>query len=99
MDFRLTDDQQVLRRSVREFAEAEIGPHVMEWDEAQAFPPELVTKMAELGLMGIQFPEAYGGSGNGNAGWIEAKEGPRGAIGTMMLPGLSTLMFECVPAE
>ena len=39
MDFRLTDDQQVLRRSVREFAEAEIGPHVMEWDEAQAFPP------------------------------------------------------------
>jgi alkylation response protein AidB-like acyl-CoA dehydrogenase len=62
MDFRLTDDQQVLRRSVREFAEAEIGPHVMEWDEAQAFPPELVAKMAALGLMGIQFPEAYGGS-------------------------------------
>jgi alkylation response protein AidB-like acyl-CoA dehydrogenase len=62
MDFRLTDDQQVLRRSVREFAEAEIGPHVMEWDEAQAFPAELVAKMAELGLMGIQFPEAYGGS-------------------------------------
>jgi alkylation response protein AidB-like acyl-CoA dehydrogenase len=62
MDFRLSDDQQVLRRSVREFAEAEIGPHVMEWDEAQAFPPELVAKMAALGLMGIQFPEAYGGS-------------------------------------
>jgi alkylation response protein AidB-like acyl-CoA dehydrogenase len=62
MDFRLSDDQQVLRRSVREFAEAEIGPHVMEWDEAQAFPPELVTKMAELGLMGIQFSEAFGGS-------------------------------------
>ena len=62
MDFRLTDDQQVLRRSVREFAEAEIGPHVMEWDEAQAFPAELVAKMAALGLMGIQFPEAYGGS-------------------------------------
>ena len=62
MDFRLSDDQQVLRRSVREFAEAEIGPHVMEWDEAQAFPAELVAKMAALGLMGIQFPEAYGGS-------------------------------------
>ena len=62
MDFRLSDDQQVLRRSVREFAEAEIGPHVMEWDEAQAFPPELVAKMAALGLMGIQFPEVYGGS-------------------------------------
>jgi alkylation response protein AidB-like acyl-CoA dehydrogenase len=62
MDFRLSDDQQVLRRSVREFAEAEIGPHVMEWDEAQDFPADLVTKMAALGLTGIQFPEAYGGS-------------------------------------
>jgi alkylation response protein AidB-like acyl-CoA dehydrogenase len=62
MDFRLTDDQQILRRSVREFAETEIGPHVMAWDEAQAFPCELVGKMAALGLMGIQFPEVYGGS-------------------------------------
>jgi alkylation response protein AidB-like acyl-CoA dehydrogenase len=62
MDFRLSDDQQVLRRSVREFAEAEIAPHVMAWDEAQDFPLELVSKMAALGLMGIQFPEAYGGS-------------------------------------
>jgi alkylation response protein AidB-like acyl-CoA dehydrogenase len=47
---------------VREFAEAEIRPHVMEWDEAQAFPIELVRKMAALGLMGIQVPEAYGGA-------------------------------------
>jgi alkylation response protein AidB-like acyl-CoA dehydrogenase len=62
MDFRLTDDQQVLRRSVRDFAEAEIRPHVMEWDEAQAFPEALVGKMAALGLLGIQFPEALGGS-------------------------------------
>jgi alkylation response protein AidB-like acyl-CoA dehydrogenase len=62
MDFRLTDDQQILRRSVRDFAETEIGPHVMAWDEAQQFPCELVSKMAALGLMGIQFPEAYGGS-------------------------------------
>lgn len=62
MDFRLTDDQQILRRSVREFAETEIGPHVMAWDEAQHFPCELVGKMAALGLMGIQFPEALGGS-------------------------------------
>lgn len=62
MDFRLTDDQQVLRRSVREFAEAEIGPHVMAWDEAQDFPDDLWTKMAALGLLGIQFPEQYGGA-------------------------------------
>ena len=63
MDFVLTAEQQLLRTSVREFAEAEIRPHVMEWDEAQHFPQELLPKLAELGLMGIQFPEAHGGAG------------------------------------
>jgi alkylation response protein AidB-like acyl-CoA dehydrogenase len=62
MDFRPTDEQALLRRTVREFAEAEIGPHVMEWDEAQAFPMSLVPKLAGMGLTGIQFPEEYGGS-------------------------------------
>src|SRR5918999_5471523 len=62
MDFRLTEDQQILRRSVREFADAEIRPHVMEWDEAQHFPLDLLPKLASLGLTGIQFPERYGGS-------------------------------------
>jgi alkylation response protein AidB-like acyl-CoA dehydrogenase len=62
MDFRLTDEQELLRRSVREFAEAELRPYVREWDEAQHFPRELLSKCASLGLMGIQFPEAYGGS-------------------------------------
>ncbi len=63
VDFRPTPDQELLRRSVREFAEAEIRPHVMEWDEAQHFPVELVSSLARLGLMGIQFPEEYGGAG------------------------------------
>jgi alkylation response protein AidB-like acyl-CoA dehydrogenase len=63
MDFRLTEDQQLLRRSVREFADAEIRPHVMEWDQAQHFPIELVPKLASLGLLGIQWPEEYGGAG------------------------------------
>src|SRR4029450_9563017 len=62
MDVRLTEEQELLRRSVREFAEAELRPHVREWDEAQGFPPQLLSKFADLGLMGIQFPEAYGGS-------------------------------------
>jgi len=62
MDFRLSDDQELLRRSIREFAETEIRPHVMEWDEPQHFPAELLPKMAELGLMGIQFPEEFGGA-------------------------------------
>ena len=63
MDFRLTADQQLLRRTVREFAEAEIRPHVMEWDQTQHFPVELVPKLASLDLLGIQWPEEYGGAG------------------------------------
>ena len=63
MDFRPTEEQRLLRQTVREFAEAEMRPHVMEWDEAQHFPMDLLPKLAELGLMGIQFDERYGGSG------------------------------------
>jgi alkylation response protein AidB-like acyl-CoA dehydrogenase len=62
MDFRPTDEQTLLRRTVREFAEIEIRPHVRAWDEAQHFPSELVPKLAALGLMGIQFDEKYGGA-------------------------------------
>jgi len=62
VDFRPTEEQRLLRQSVREFAEAEMRPHVMEWDETQHFPMDLLPKLAELGLMGIQFDEKYGGS-------------------------------------
>ena len=62
MDVAFTTEQDLLRRSIREFAEAELRPHVMEWDEAQQFPESLLSKCAELGLMGIQFPESYGGA-------------------------------------
>jgi alkylation response protein AidB-like acyl-CoA dehydrogenase len=63
MDFRQTDEQELLRRTVREFAEAEMRPHVMEWDEAQHFPMDLLPRLAALGLTGIQFAEEYGGAG------------------------------------
>src|SRR5437764_7691857 len=62
MDFRFTEDQELLRRTVREFAETEIRPHVREWDQTQHFPAELMPKLAALGLLGIQFPEEYGGA-------------------------------------
>ena len=65
MEFTFTDEQQQLRRSVREFAEGEIAPHVMEWDEASHFPIEIFPKLAEMGLLGIIFPEKYGGAGLG----------------------------------
>ena len=62
MELGLTDEQVLLRDSVREFAEREIRPHVRTWDEAQHFPVELIPELAALGLMGIQFPEEYGGA-------------------------------------
>jgi alkylation response protein AidB-like acyl-CoA dehydrogenase len=65
VDFTFTDEQKHLRKSVREFAEGEIGPHVMEWDEASHFPTEILPKLAEMGLMGVIFPEQYGGAGLG----------------------------------
>jgi alkylation response protein AidB-like acyl-CoA dehydrogenase len=65
MQFDLSEEQQQIKMSVREFAESEIAPHVMEWDEAQHFPVELQPKLAELGLMGVIFPEEYGGAGMG----------------------------------
>jgi alkylation response protein AidB-like acyl-CoA dehydrogenase len=63
MDLRSTPEQELLRRTVREFAEAEIRPFVMDWDEAQAFPAELVPRLAAIGLMGIQIPDEFGGAG------------------------------------
>jgi hypothetical protein len=65
MEFELSEEQQQIKMSVREFAEGEIAPHVMEWDEAQHFPTELIPKLADQGLMGVIFPEEYGGAGMG----------------------------------
>ena len=65
MDFTFTDEQKQLQKTVREFAEGEIAPKVMEWDEASHFPGEILPKLAEMGLMGVIFPEDYGGAGLG----------------------------------
>jgi len=65
MNFELTEEQKQIKASVREFAESEIAPHVMEWDESQHFPVELQPKLADLGLLGVLFPEEYGGAGMG----------------------------------
>ena len=65
MNFELNEEQEQIKASVREFAESEIRPRVMEWDETQHFPEELRPQLAELGLMGVIFPEEYGGAGMG----------------------------------
>src|SRR5215470_18302713 len=63
MDFSLSDEQQMIRDLCRDFANNEIKPRAEEMDRSGAFPYELVRKMGELGLLGLPFPEAYGGAG------------------------------------
>jgi alkylation response protein AidB-like acyl-CoA dehydrogenase len=65
MDFDLTQDQLTIRDMVRDFAQNEIAPYAAEWDETQHFPRELFARLGELGMMGILFPEEYGGAGLG----------------------------------
>jgi alkylation response protein AidB-like acyl-CoA dehydrogenase len=62
MDFELSPEHEAFRRVVREFAEAEIAPHAAEWDETHHFPLDVVRSMGDLGLFGLVFPEAWGGS-------------------------------------
>lgn len=65
MDFEYSAEQLQLRKSVRDFAQAEIAPHVLEWDENQTFPLEVIKKAGELGMLGAIFPEEFGGAGLG----------------------------------
>ena len=63
MDFCLTDEQSQIQRMVREFAESEIKPQLMEWDEAQHFPVDKFRKAGDLGMLGVTLSEEYGGAG------------------------------------
>jgi alkylation response protein AidB-like acyl-CoA dehydrogenase len=62
LNFGLSEEQRLLRKTVRDFAEAEIAPHAREWDEKQEFPRSVFTRLGELGLMGVVWPSEYGGS-------------------------------------
>lgn len=65
MDFQLTEEQLQLKKSLREFAEREILPNIMKWDEAGCFPMEIVKELGRMGVMGMIFPTEYGGAGLG----------------------------------
>ena len=64
-DFSTSENQRMVGQMAKDFAERNIKPHVMEWDEAQHFPIELFKQLGELGMMGVLVPEQYGGSGFG----------------------------------
>jgi alkylation response protein AidB-like acyl-CoA dehydrogenase len=65
MNFERNENQEMIAQMVRDFAEKEIRPNMMKWDEGEIFPLETMKKMGELGLLGIYIPEEYGGSGFG----------------------------------
>ena len=74
MDFQLNDEQLQLKKSVREFAEREIAPNVMKWDEHGEFPLATVKELGKLGIMGTIFPTEYGGAGMGYVEYVTAIE-------------------------
>lgn len=65
MNFQFSEEQELIAESARNFAEQYIRPHIMEWDETQHFPVDVLKKAGEMGFMGIFIPEEYGGSGLG----------------------------------
>src|SRR5919109_1629855 len=74
MQFDLTDEQREIRRLVRDFADGEVRPVAEELDRTKSFPYEIVAKLGELGLMGMPFPEEYGGAGADNLSYALAIE-------------------------
>src|SRR6185503_5765412 len=74
LDFQLTEEQLQLKKSLREFAEREILPNVMKWDEAGQFPIEIVKELGKMGVLGMIFPTEYGGAGLGYVEYVIAIE-------------------------
>ena len=74
VDFDLSDDHRLIQRTVRDFAQGEVAPVAEELDRDKAFPYEIVRKLGELSLMGIPFPEEYGGGGGDSLAYALAVE-------------------------
>jgi len=74
MDFDLTDEQQLIREAVREFAQTEVAPKAAEIDRDHRFPSEFLARMAELNIMGMPYPEKFGGAGADNVSYVLAAE-------------------------
>ena len=85
MDFELTSEQRMIRDMVREFAQGEIAPRAREIDEQGEFPHDLIRQMGELGLMGLPFPEKYGGAGADTVSYALAVEELSAASGSIGL--------------
>ena len=98
MDFHLTNEQLMLRKMYREFAENEVKPLAEEIDEEERFPMETVEKMAKLGMMGIYFPKEYGGAGGDVCLYAMCVEELAKVCGTTLLSFLLTPLFAAPPS-
>ncbi|HWV38639.1 MAG TPA: acyl-CoA dehydrogenase [Vulgatibacter sp.] len=97
MHFELTETQQMLRDTCREFAERELTPNARRWDEEHRFPAEAVKKLGELGLLGIAVPEEWGGAGADNVSYALAMEEiSRGCASTGVIMSVNNSLY-CDP--
>jgi butyryl-CoA dehydrogenase len=97
MDFEATEEHRMIRRMVREFAEKEIGPRAEEIDETDSFPDDLLRRMGELGIIGLPFPEEYGGSGFGYTSMVIALEEIARVSGSMAITLDAQTSLYCEP--
>ncbi len=97
MDFNLTEDQEMIRETVRDFAQSVIAPQAAEIDRTGAFPVEILKQMAELGLMGLPIPEEYGGSGGDYTSYCLALEEITRACGSTGLTYEAHISLGCMP--
>jgi alkylation response protein AidB-like acyl-CoA dehydrogenase len=81
--FVLTEEQQHLKREIRQFAAREVTPNVMAWDEASEFPADVVKQLGKMGLLGVIFPPEYGGAGLGYVDYVLAIEEISAADGSL----------------
>lgn len=95
MDFAFSEEQEIFRKSVREFAEKEIMPRAQEIDQKGEFPWDIIKKMAGLGLMGLPFPEEYGGSGGDTISYAIAVEEIARASGSVAITLSAHISLAC----
>ncbi len=97
MDFKLSDDQRMIRDMVRDFAQKEIAPRAAEIDKTAVFPADIFAQMAELGLMGLPIPEEYGGAGGDYTSYCLALEEITRACGSTALGYEAHISLGCMP--
>ena len=97
MEFELNEEQRMIRKMVRDFAEKEIAPKAAELDETKEFPWETIRKMADLGLLGLPVPEEYGGSGSDTISYAIAVEEIARACGSTAITMASHTSLVATP--